>query len=175
MDLTDFLMIVAVFFGPIVAVRLTRFLDNRKEIRERKLSVFKTLMATRAYTLSPGHVEALNSIDLEFDSGKKHEKKVLEAWKQYLDLLGDKTLPAEQWAIRRSDLLIELLYHMGLALDYDFDKTYIKNGTYFPGAHGEIEGQHKAIRQGVIEIMEGKRVLPMHVTNLPDSSNGFES
>ena len=128
-------------------------------------------MATRAYTLSPGHVEALNRIDLEFDSKKKHEKKVLDAWKQYLDLLGDRSLPTEQWGVKRSELLIELLYHMGLALDYDFDKTYIKNGTYFPGAHGEIEEQQKAIRQGIIDIMEGKRVVPMHVTNLPRPSD----
>lgn len=175
METTDIIMILAVFLGPIVAVRLTRFLDNRKEVRERKLFVFKTLMATRAYTLAPAHVEALNRIDLEFETKKKHEKKVLDAWKEYLDLLGNRELSAEQWNIRRVDLLVELLYHMGWALDYEFDKTHIKNGTYSPVAHGRIEEQQEAIRQGVIEIMEGKRVLPMHVTNLPASEGNRES
>ncbi|WP_416208208.1 DUF6680 family protein [Halomonas sp.] len=55
-------MITAVFLGPVVAVRLTRYLDNQKEIRERKVNIFKTLMATRAYTVSWAHVEALNRI-----------------------------------------------------------------------------------------------------------------
>ncbi len=31
MDLTNALMIFAIFAGPIVAVRLTRYLDDRKE------------------------------------------------------------------------------------------------------------------------------------------------
>lgn len=134
-------------------------------------------MATRAYTLAPSHVEALNRIDLEFEPKKKHEKKVLHAWKEYLDLLGNQSLPAEQWDVKRVDLLVELLYHMALALSYDFDKTQIRNGTYSPVAHGKIENQKEAIRQGVIDILEGKRVLPMHVTNLnpPTQSPETES
>lgn len=165
--IADGLMVVAVLLGPIIAVRLTRFLDDRKEVRERKLWVFKTLMATRAYTVAPAHVEALNRIDLEFKSNKKHEKKVLEAWREYLDLLGAKNLSPEQWDVRRVDLLVELLYHMGHSLSYDFDKTQIRNGTYSPVAHGRIEEQHAAIRQGIVELMEGKRALPMFVKNLP--------
>lgn len=170
MTIADGIMIAAVLLGPIVAVRLTRYLDDRKEIRERKLWVFKTLMATRAYTVAPAHVEALNRIDLEFKPNKKHEKKVLEAWREYLDLLGTKNLSPEQWNVKRVDLLVELLYHMALSLDYEFDKTQIRNGTYSPLAHGRIEEQHEAIRQGIVDLMEGKRVLPMYVTNLPPAS-----
>jgi hypothetical protein len=130
------------------------------------------LMATRAYTLAPLHVEALNRIDLEFQANRKHEKLVLEAWKAYLDLLGNRDLSPEQWNVKRVDLLVELLYHMGHALGYDFDKTQIKNGTYAPVAHGRIEEQQEAIRQGVIDLMEGKRVLPMYLTNLPAQQPG---
>lgn len=170
MTLTDVLLILAVLAGPVIAVRLTRYLDDRKEVRERKLWVFKTLMATRAYTVAPNHVEALNRIDLEFHPRKRHEKKVLDAWKEYLDVLGSHDLTAEQWNVKRVDLLVELLYHMGHSLNYDFDKTQIKNGTYSPVAHGRIEEQQEAIRQGVVEILEGERVLPMYVTNLPSGS-----
>lgn len=166
MSNTEIIMVLAVFLGPVVAVRLTRFLDDRKEVRERKLWIFKTLMATRAYTLAQTHVEALNRIDLEFEPKNKHEKKVLHAWREYLDLLGNRNLAPDQWGVKRVDLLVELLFHMGLALNYDFDKTQIRNGTYSPVAHGKIENQQEAIRQGVIDILEGKRVLPMHVTNL---------
>ena len=121
--IADWLMILAVLLGPIIAVRLTRYLDNKKEIRERKLTIFKKLMATRAYTISWDHVEALNRIDLEFDKKKKKEKAVIEAWKEYLDLLGNKQLSPEQWAVKRVDLLVELLHKMAIVLDYDFDKT----------------------------------------------------
>jgi hypothetical protein len=168
-------MISAVLIGPIVAVRVTRFLDDRKEVRERKLWVFKTLMGTRAYTVSANHVEALNRIDLEFTPKKKHEKKVLEAWKEYLDLLGNKTISPDQWNVKRVDLLVELLYHMGQSLDYDFDKTQIRNGTYSPIAHGKLEEQQEAIRQGLISILEGESSLPMHIVGIPNQQDQKEN
>lgn len=171
MQIQDWLMITAVFLGPIVAVRLTRFLDNRKEQRDRKLQIFKTLMATRAYTISPQHVEALNRIDLEFSNKHKKERDVVYAWKSYLDLLGDKDMPREQWGIKRIELLVDLLHSMAKVLDYEFDKTHIKNSAYAPVAHGDIEDQQTAVRMGVIDILAGKRVIPMHITNLPNQDS----
>lgn len=165
--IADWLMILVVLLGPIIAVRLTRYLDNKKEIRERKLEIFKKLMATRAYTISWDHVEALNRIDLEFDKKEKREKAVIEAWKEYLDLLGNKQLSPEQWAVKRVDLLVELLHTMAIVLNYDFDKTHIKNSSYSPMAHGELDDQQAAIRKGLIEVLDGKRTIPMFVTNFP--------
>jgi hypothetical protein len=167
MQIQDWLMILAVLAGPIIAVQLTRFVDGKKEQRDRKLQIFKILMATRAYSISPQHVEALNRIDLEFSSKHKKERAVVHAWKEYLDLLGTKNLSNEQWVTKRIDLLVELLHSMAQVLDYEFDKTHIKNSAYAPVAHGDIETQQKAVRTGVIEILEGKRVLPMYVTNFP--------
>ena len=167
MTIADALIILATLGGPVIAVQITRYLDDQKEERGRKLQVFKTLMATRAYTLSPAHVEALNQIDLEFSSDKKSEKKVIEVWRQYLDLLGEKSLSPEQWNVKRIDLLVELLYAMGQSLSYDFDKTQIKNATYSPVAHGRIEEEQQTIRTQTLELLQGKRALPMHVTNLP--------
>ncbi len=165
--IADWFMIAAVFLGPIVAVQLTRYLDNKKEIRERKLWIFKTLMATRASALSPHHVEALNRIDLEFDSNYSKEREVINAWKAYLDLLSDTKIQQDQWGLRRIDLLIELLHKMAQVLDYEFDKTHIKNSSYYPRGYGELEEDQAAIRRGVKELIEGKRVIPMYVTNLP--------
>ena len=169
MTIADWLMITAVLIGPVIAVRVTRYLDDKKEIRERKLQIFKTLMATRAYTISYDHVFTLNKIDLEFSKSIKGEKEVIEAWKAYLDLLGDKTITGETWANKRVELLVELLHKMALVLDYDFDKTHIKNSSYSPVAHGDNEADIVAIRKGLIDILEGKRVLQMHITNWPES------
>lgn len=167
MAIADWLMISAVLLGPIIAVQLTRYLDNKMEERERKLQVFKTLMATRAYTISWDHVVALNRIDLEFDKDNKKEKAVIEAWKAYLDLLGDKNIPPEQWGVKRIDLLVELLHKMAQVLNYDFDKTHIKNSSYSPVAHGNIEDEQKALRIGLIQVLEGKRPVRMEVVNWP--------
>jgi hypothetical protein len=165
--ITDWVTIVAIFTGPIVAVQLTRFLDDRREIRGRKLQVFKSLMATRAYTVSWDHVEALNRIDLEFDKRKKKERAVLDAWKEYLDLLSNDQMPFEQWGVKRVDLLVELLHKMAIVLDYDFDKTQIKNSSYSPRAHSDTEAQQEALRQSTIELLKGERALPFYITNVP--------
>lgn len=162
MTIADWLMIGAVLTGPIIAVQLTRFLDDSREVRGRKLGIFKNLMATRSYITSWTHVEALNSIDLEFNRNIPKEKDVVDAWKAYLDHLNSfNTMTIDQWTTRRIDLLVELLHKMALVLDYDFDKTHIKNSSYAPKAHGDLEAQQEAIRRMAIELLEGKRPLPV--------------
>jgi hypothetical protein len=165
MTLTDILMVTATAISPLIAVQVTRYLDDRNEVRGRKLQVFKTLMATRAYNLSAAHVEALNRIDLEFSEKVPSEKTVLDSWQQYLDHLGNKSLTGEVWSSRRVDLLVELLYAMGNCLGYNFNKTQIKNATYSPTAHGRIETEQETLRQLLLELLEGKRPLPVKVTD----------
>ena len=166
MQIQDWLMIIAVLAGPIIAVQLTRYIDNRKEKRQRKLNVFRTLMSTRATRLSSYHVEALNMIDLEFSKNNERELNVIEAWKEYLDALSDQNLNNQHGMEKRSDLFIDLLHRMAVVVDYKFDKVHIKNGAYSPVAHGQYELDHQIIRGGLIELLEGKRNLNMHVTNL---------
>ena len=72
MTISDWLMIIAVLLAPLIAVQVQKWLEHHRENRERKLRVFKTLMATRAATVSPDHVQALNMIDLEFSGKRKY-------------------------------------------------------------------------------------------------------
>lgn len=174
MTISDWLMIFAVFTGPIVAVQLTKYLDHKNEKIKRKLDIFKTLMATRAYAISMEHVMTLNRIDLEFETKIPKEKEVLNAWKAYLDHLSNGNPSGEQWFSKRIDLLVELLHKMALVLKYDFDKTHIKNSSYAPVAHGDVETDQQNIRKGVIEIIEGKRVIPMYICNWPEYKETVE-
>jgi hypothetical protein len=167
MSLTDILMISATALSTLIAVQVTRYLDDKNEERDRKLRVFKTLMATRAYNISPAHVEALHSIDLEFNSRKPMEKAVLDVWQQYLDHLGQTQMEPTQWNLRRVDLLVDLLYAVDKSVGYDFNKTQIKNGTYSPTAHGRIEDEQSRIRAMTLELLEGRRELPMKINNVP--------
>ena len=168
--ITDIVMILAVVIGPIVAVQLTRYLDNKKEERERKLQVFKTLMETRAYNVSWQHVAALNRIDVEFYKNKK----VITAWKEYLDQLNSPITDNNLWADKRLNLFVELLYIMAQSLNYDFDKTHIKNSSYSPKAHGSFfDEQHvrdelKSIRENALKMLTGQTPIPMEITNWPN-------
>jgi hypothetical protein len=76
MTLSDGLIIIAILIAPFLAVFAQRQIDLWREQRQRKLWVFKTLMATRGRTLSPEHVQALNMIELEFTKRATLKKRV---------------------------------------------------------------------------------------------------
>ena len=169
MSIADWLMIFAVLTGPIIAVQLTRYLDNKKDENERKVIIFKTLMATRVYNGSWSHIEALNRIDLEFDNNDKQEKAVIEAWKEYNDLLHSNLMNSEQWDSKRVDLFVELLHKMAKVLGYNFDKTHIKNSSYAPRVHAATENENTALRRGLLEVLEGEREIPISFSNIQSS------
>ncbi|NWD68216.1 hypothetical protein HX870_11485 [Pseudomonas gingeri] len=171
LSVTNCLIILATLLSPLIAVQVTRRLDERNEIRGRKLSIFKTLMATRSYVSSWIHVEALNRIDLEFTKDRKKEKDVVEAWKAYHDhlhsLAASDAASQEQWGAKRVDVMVDMLHKMAVVLNYDFDKTHIKNSSYAPRIHSDTEAQQLKIRNGIIEVLAGDRAVPMSLTNLP--------
>ena len=109
MTLTEALLITATALSPLIAVQVTRYLDDRKEVRGRKLKVFKTLMATRAYSLSAAHVEALNTIDLEFSPKRRAEKATLDVWQQYLDHLANTGMEASFMSLSSISMLVRIV------------------------------------------------------------------
>lgn len=166
MELTPWVPVLGTLLSPLIALRASRWLDNRRDRRDRQLRVFRTLMATRARALSMEHVEALNMIDVEFYGGGRLEKDVAVAWKEYLDHLNQRTPATEAWASKGNDLFIELLYRMAICLGYDFDKVHIKNQSYSPVAHGDLETDQRLVRKGVISLLNGERALPIRVGDL---------
>ena len=168
--ITDIIMTIAVFAGPIVAVQITEYLRRVKDTKDRKVHIFRTLMATRSATLAPMHVEALNAVDLEFHQ----DKRVLDASRLYMDHLRDRAYPKETWGTRKVELLVELLYEMSQALGYSFDKIQIKAGSYFPSGYEEIENDKEQIRKLSLEILQGKKQLPIlaGIFNMPPLPDG---
>lgn len=172
----DWLTLLAVLLSPLLAVQVTAFIERRRQSRERRLNIFRTLMGTRATGLSPDHVQALNMIDIEFYwKGKwkiysDHKaEEVLRAWRIYLDHLSDKkSFTEESWAEKRIDLFIELLHKMAVSLGYDFDKVHIKRTSYFPQSYGDMEDDQHIIRKGLVALMKGEISLPLKVTSMPD-------
>lgn len=59
-------VVIATFAGPVLAVLVTRHIDNVRRIKERRLNIFRSLMATRRAFLSADKVTALNMVEIEF-------------------------------------------------------------------------------------------------------------
>ncbi len=175
--ISDWLMILAVILGPVIAVQVQKYIDRKAEDRKRKLKVFSDLMTTRASTLAFQHVSALNMVGLEFN-GKKYGK-VVNAWKTYLDHLG--SFPDEDegmqkvWAEKKNDQLSDLLYEMGESLGFDFDKVHIKKAGYIPKAYADQEDETNFIRRQLVDVFLNKKSIPMAVTYFPSDDEALEN
>ncbi len=169
--ISDWIMIFVVFSGPIVAVQTQKYLERRKENKDRKLNVFRDLMTTRATPLAPLHVSALNMVGLEFQD--KEYAKVLNAWTSYLDHLGsnsgDNDSAQAIWADKKDDLLSDLLYEMGQSLGFDFDKVHIKKAGYVPIAYSDERNEQRLVRQEVIKVLLGEKSFPVQLTMSEDN------
>ncbi|WP_372652144.1 DUF6680 family protein [Draconibacterium sp.] len=163
MELVDYLTIGAIIIGPIASVQIQKYLERRKETRNEKVRIFRVLMGTRGSSLSKSHVEALNQIDLVFED-KKYQSVRL-AWGEYLDNLNqpfnDNNFSI--WVNKNEDLLANLLYEMGLALGFNYDKVTIKRKSYTPVGHSNIELENQSIRKGILELLQSERTLPMQL------------
>jgi hypothetical protein len=118
--------------------------------------------------VSPGHVEALNMIDLEFCGRKllrvrwqsESEKATVQAWSFYRDSLHDPTnFKDEAGFKRREAAFVDLLFGMSRDLGYDFDKVYLGKSAYSPVAHSDLELDQHVVRKGVIDVLEGRRPI----------------
>lgn len=156
------LTILAIIVGPVTALYVQRKLDEGREAKNRKLWVFKTLMAYRATVLAPQFVQALNLIDVEFNRKNTEETAVRNKWKELLDLFSNWQATPNRGE-KSVELIADLLLAMGKCLDYEFDRVYVKKGAYYPEGLGNVEQEQHALRRGVLELLDGKRRIPVAV------------
>lgn len=71
--------ILAVVVSPVIAVLITKYLQNKENKRKDKIEIFKTLMTGRIYGWDIASVHALNIIEIVFSE----DKNVISQWKNY--------------------------------------------------------------------------------------------
>jgi hypothetical protein len=163
MTSNEIFQIGAVLLSPVIAIQVEKFIERRRQDKQRKIDIFKTLMASRGSILSFEHVAALNRIDLEFTNDNKY-KKVIDAWKEYFDHLNIKFETDEQFAVWNAqsiELLSNLLFEMGNSLKYNFNKSLIKRNVYAPKGHVKIDNENNEIRRLLMEVLSGESPLLM--------------
>ncbi len=154
--------VVAIFRAPIVALNAQKNQEASQDKQKRQLQLFRTLMTYRATPLAVLFVQALNSIDLEFDANNERDRGVREAWTVLLDhFTNDKEQP--DFGTKNQELIIRLLSKMGSALGYSFDEVYIRRHSYYPIAHGSIEEEQNELRRLLLELLRTNRRLPVSV------------
>src|ERR1700728_537601 len=155
------LTIAAIILGPVLAFAIQHWRDVLREDRNRKRQIFHQLLLTMKVPMAPRHVDALNSIPLEFNSSAA----VTQAWREYTAHLNNSAMIKGNpvgWGERKFELLITLVYEMGKSLGYDhIDKTTLRTHIYVPEAYEDFEEQLRQIRTKLLQVLGGERPIPM--------------
>ena len=167
-ELRDIIASLALALGIInliLSPRYLKSLERKKEAHSRRVNVFKALMATRGARLSYRHVEALNTVDLEFYDAKF--TSVVNARDNYYDNLFDRdnNVPhsVAAWADKNNELLAALLHEMAKILGYKHTLVQIKRNVYTPQAHIDAENDDVAVRKGLAALLQNKEgFLPVY-------------
>jgi hypothetical protein len=180
MTISDTLLILATFCGPIAAVQAQKWIERAREQRSRRLWIFQTLMATRAIRASSSeHVQALNLIDVFFNGKSAKDKAVRNAWLIYLDFFNqevpDNDVSARAHNEKGVDFLVTLLEAIAKALGYDFNKVQLKRGGYYPRGHADENAARAAIRDNLVKVLTGVQPVQMEVVRFPVSEEALKN
>jgi hypothetical protein len=175
MNVDTWAVVLATIVGPVAAVLITRWRDNRREARNRLLHLYRTLMATRKIAISEQHVGAINLIEVEFHG----VKPVIEAWSSYLTHLNSPAPPGstsaqmEAWESRRGELLAMLLVKIASHLGISKGEIEIMHGGYAPQGWATRDQRHAAIQDYAIRLSEGQATLPINVSQQAPPQNPY--
>lgn len=174
--MADVAIVFATFVGPIAAVQAQKWLEKRRAINDRRNHVFRVLMATRAAKLSPGHVEALNAVPVEFYGRSKKLKPIVDDWHTYLNTLENKaSLEGQVIAEKRQSAFLDMLHKMSTYLGYSFNRSELEKDVYYPTGHRVIEDDQDVIRRGVASLFKGETTVPMAVKEFPVDKQTFDN
>ena len=164
--------IVAIYLGPIRAVAISRKNDEERDKRRRQYEIFHSLMKTRRIALAAEHVMALNVIVIEFYG----HQKINDAFKRYVENLGQRPREGEDAKTlvkEREDRFFDLVHEIGAYLGFTLDKRDLEKFSYVPQGWNDAEAELIAIRRLTLEIMSGRRPLPVTQFRLSDAVDKF--
>jgi hypothetical protein len=132
LKLYEWLTLVGIFIGPVVAVLITLFTQTSSQARERKLTVIRHLLATRRLPGDAGWNAAINLIPVEFNKSET----VMNAWSAYMDSVRYKPAPEnkgasqQQVSAAQTKLIFEAMKAAGLKLSETDIQTegYLSDG-----------------------------------------------
>jgi hypothetical protein len=180
MTISDTLLILATIAGPIAAVQAQKWIERARERRNCRLSIFQTLMATRAIrAASSEHVQALNLIDVFFGGKSANDRAVRDAWLVYLDFFNQPVPNGEDNARahneRGVDFLVALLEAIAKTLGYDFNSVQLKRGGYYPRGHADENAARGIIRDNLVKVLTGAQPVKMAVVSFPVSEEALKN
>jgi len=161
--MTTIAIVFATILGPILAVWASEIRQQRRQLRERKEWVFRTLMSTRGAKLRSDHVEAINNIEFAFPRKScisvEDARSLYRKHLRHPDSISQDQATSQAWARKLNDLFAELLFQMSLDLKVPFSKSEITEESYHPDAYIFEELMSKQIKMLALEVLKNERSI----------------
>ena len=167
---TETATILAIILGPVVAVAISRYIEYRRERRQRRWSIFCDLMMRRDESLNDTSW-SLNLIYAEFYD----QKNVLNAWDTLRNYLRDhsgKTRNATISMNKKRRLFSILLQEMAKSLGVKIDSRIIDETGYRPSGKRNEKKENRQIRGLLVDVLKGDK--PIVVRNIDNTSSSSD-
>lgn len=164
----EWITILALIIGPVLAVWVGAALDDRKQKRQAKLWTFITVVGNRHMPLDSDVIKALNSIDVVFADSAK----VRSRWAEYRDLT-ERDLSTEQNMRNLTDKYVELMHAMATVLGYGGKISQIEvSRPYIPQLIGNNMAQAQQLYDAVMSVLTGKSPIVVTPPGSPQVLEG---
>lgn len=178
----EWITLAAILMGPVLAVLVTRIVDYRRERRNRRMDVFRTLMRTRRTNLDQDHVGALNLVEIEFYGKKEVINNLRELFRHFgaqharaeherTDVQGISNIEMnrrddnyyQRLGRERNTLLSRLLHSIAKSLGLQIEQLEIFEGGYTPVGWAHLEDDQAIVRRWAVDLATGRRAVPVAV------------
>lgn len=159
----DWAVVGATFLGPVFAVMLTLWLQNRSSVRQTRMSVYEVMMRLRRFPTSNDFVGAYNLVPIHFHG----VAKVMAAYREVQRVVNDqswKITDAVPQLNRNHELaLATLLVEMSRTLGIKVESVDIQNGGYAPDGWRAEQEKHEAMQHALFGVLIGARSVKVEV------------
>ena len=119
----EIINIIAIALSPLIAVRVSAWLQTQKEKRLMRMNIFMSLMSTRHHIAPTDEtVRSLNMIDVVFCD----EEKIKKLWREYFEMLYNPP-SSSLWEKKKFELITEMAKVVGFEKEItlqDVERVY---------------------------------------------------
>lgn len=172
MTTAELINLAAIFVGPVVAVGITLWIEERRKTRDSKINVLRMLLATRHLPSDPGYQVAIQLVPVEFNKCPA----VLKAHEEFLAAANTPTDGKNDDQIGRNTRtkLVRMIFEMTKAAGLNLRETDIDTGSF--GSRGFYErdailtDSQKAMRE-IAEVLKLQTRIMMGEQLMPEQTS----
>ena len=128
MTIFEALSVIGLILGPVSAVLITLWSQQRTDRKGRCLSLARNLLISQVDHADPSWSSNIRQIPVEF----RGFPAVMDAWRSYIEAVNFRPSPENQLAHEAKFLgsKLDLLFHVAAAVDLGLSESDIRNSSY---------------------------------------------